>query len=152
MPAPLHVTRWSELDEEQRLQLLQRPVFDQPGLSASVAEIIDRVRGGGNRALRELTSELDGCSPASIEVANDDISRAAENIDESLRDAVADAAGRIRAFHEADKPRDGRVETAPGLVCEVRYQPHDAGHTGRPGRLRRNRDVLAARQRWAHCG
>jgi histidinol dehydrogenase len=105
------------------LQLLQRPVFDQPGLSASVAEIIGRVRGGGNRALRELTSEFDGCSPASMEVADDDISRAAESIDESLRDAIADAAGRIRAFHESDKPRDGRVETAPGLVCEVRYQP-----------------------------
>lgn len=42
---------------------------------------------------------------------------------QTLQDAIAEAAGRIRTFHEADKPREGRIETAPGLVCDVRYQP-----------------------------
>lgn len=124
MPAPMmNLCRWAEQDSEERRRLLQRPVFDAPGLPASVAEIIGRVRDGGDRALGELTAELDGCATAALEVPASELAAALDGVDASLRDAIEDAAGRIRAFHEADRPADGRVETAPGLVCEVRYQP-----------------------------
>lgn len=63
MIAPLNVIRWREQDAGQRASLLQRPVFDQPGLSAAVAEIVSRVRNGRDGALSELTAELMAVHP-----------------------------------------------------------------------------------------
>jgi len=42
--------------------------------------------------------------------------------DPALVAAINAAAKRIKAFHAADMPRNNAVETAPGLICEVRYQ------------------------------
>jgi histidinol dehydrogenase len=39
-----------------------------------------------------------------------------------LLHAIRDASARIESFHRSDMPRDSRMETAPGLSCEVRYQ------------------------------
>ena len=114
--------RWTEQDAEQRDSLLQRPVFANPGLAASVAAIIARVRDGGDQALQELTAEFDGCTTGPVEIAAEEIQSALNRVDEELLEAIKEAGDRIRAFHAADRPRDGRVETAPGLVCEVRYQ------------------------------
>lgn len=115
--------RWAELDPARRRSLLQRPVFDNTGLGSGVSEIISRVRAGGDRALLELTSELDSCRPDTVEVSPAAVQQAFERVNHDLMAALEDAAYRIRLFHEADKPQASRVETAPGLVCEVRYQP-----------------------------
>jgi histidinol dehydrogenase len=46
-----------------------------------------------------------------------------QRVDPGLVEAIRDASGRIEAFHRADLPRQSRLETAPGLSCEVRYHP-----------------------------
>jgi len=119
----LKTSYWPELDRKQRECLLRRPALDQPGIGDSVAAIIQRVRRDGDTALEALTQELDGCRPSSLEVTAPEIAAAEQRIGADLRSAIEDAAERIRGFHSADRPRDGRLETAPGLVCEVRYQP-----------------------------
>ena len=55
----MNTIRWAEQDQAQRKSLLQRPVFDNTGLSGGVSEIIGRVRAGGDRALLELTERFD---------------------------------------------------------------------------------------------
>jgi histidinol dehydrogenase len=125
MPIELQSYQWSKLSVEERQRLLRRPVFDQPGLSESVAQIIGRVRDGGDNELLAMTREYDGVAPASLEIAATELKEAADRVDSGLVDAILDASGRIEAFHRADLPRPGRVETAPGLNCEVRYQPLD---------------------------
>ena len=123
MPLELKVTEWSTLSPAQATHLLQRPATRNPGLSDRVAEIVGRVRAGGDRALAELTRELDGAAPDSLALTEQDLRAAAERIDPELVQAIRDAAARIERFHDADRPRDCRIETAPGLTCEVRYQP-----------------------------
>ena len=123
MIAEMNVIRWAEQDAAQRRRLLQRPVFENAGLAESVAGIIRRVREGGDGALKELTAQLDGCAPETVEVDPGFLRSAPDRVSPDLLDAIEDATGRIHAFHQADKPADGKVETAPGLVCEVRYQP-----------------------------
>ena len=52
--------RWSTLDDEARLRVLQRPGRDgAQALARSVAALIDKVRGGGDDALRAITARLD---------------------------------------------------------------------------------------------
>ena len=53
----LTVIDWSRLATAEQQRILQRPVFRNPGLGNSVAEILRRVRAGGDAALKELTRE-----------------------------------------------------------------------------------------------
>ena len=62
--------RWSTLDGEARLRVLQRPGRDgAQALARSVAALIDKVRGGGDDALRAITARLDGVALQSFEVS-----------------------------------------------------------------------------------
>jgi histidinol dehydrogenase len=121
----LHLIDWQELSAAQRQRLLQRPAVRNAGLADAVAAIIGRVRDGGDASLAELTREFDGVSPQALEVGQAELRTAADGLDERLRQALGEAGQRIESFHRADRPRDTRLETAPGLSCEVRYQPLD---------------------------
>jgi histidinol dehydrogenase len=123
MTIDLQAVDWRELPAAERQRLLQRPATRDSGLSASVATILRRVREEGDTALAELTLRFDGTAPAALALGPDELRAAAGRVDDSLRQAIRDAAGRIKMFHRADLPRDIRIETAPGLSCEVRYQP-----------------------------
>jgi histidinol dehydrogenase len=118
----LKMLHWSSLDPNEQERVLQRPVFRNPGLGGSVAGILQRVREGGDKALTELTLELDGVSPKLFEPGLAELDAAVERADQELIDAINDASSRIKAFHAADAPQDKLLETAPGLTCEVRYQ------------------------------
>jgi histidinol dehydrogenase len=125
MPMELQTIHWSALSAEERQRLLRRPVFAQPGLADAVAAILRRVRTGGDDELLAMTREFDGVLPATLEVAAGERQAAIDRVDTSLLEAIRDAGDRIEAFHRADMPRDSRLETAPGLACEVRYQSLD---------------------------
>ena len=123
MTIDLPIIHWHNCDAAERSRLLARPVFNDGDRPAVVAAIVHRVRRDGDRALAELTAEFDGCTPSALEVDAAELEAALEATGPALREAMADAADRIRAFHAADRPQAARVETAPGLVCEVRYPP-----------------------------
>jgi histidinol dehydrogenase len=118
----LKIIHWSSLALEQQQDLLQRPVSRQGDLGESVAAIIDQVRSGGDHALQELTRQLDRVKPSQLELGPTEMQAALESIDPKLEQAFQDARSRIGAFHAADIPAKRKVETAPGLNCEVRYQ------------------------------
>ncbi|NIP18422.1 MAG: histidinol dehydrogenase [Xanthomonadales bacterium] len=116
---------WNSLDATSRARALARPGYDTQSLRDSVAAIVERVRKGGDDALRALTREFDGCEPESIEVSASELTEASRNVDPSLTSAIDEAAGRIEAFHAASRPVDSELETAPGLVCRSRQVPLD---------------------------
>jgi len=118
----LKMVHWSSLTPQHRQDLLQRPVSRQPDLGESVAAIIRRVRSGGDRALQELTRQLDQVEPPRLELGPTEMQTALESMDPKLDQAIRDAMSRIEAFHAVDIPANIKVETAPGLNCEVRYQ------------------------------
>ena len=119
----LNSVQWSELSAEQQNALLQRPISRQENLESAVAGIINRVRRGGDRALKIMTGEFDGVDPLQFEFGPVDFAAAMERVDPTLIAALEDAASRIEVFHRSDLPQNGEVETAPGLVCKVQYQP-----------------------------
>jgi len=125
MGIELHTIEWSQLSADKQRRLLRRPVFDQTGLVDSVADIVRQVRNGGDAALLELTSRFDRVALASLEVPRSAWQAATKCVEAKLLDAIRDASARIEVFHRSDMPRDSRTETAPGLSCEVRYQPLD---------------------------
>lgn len=119
----LKVIPWKKLAASEKQLMLQRPVFDNPGLADSVAAIIRQVRDGGDQALAELTVKLDGVPAQPFMPSKKELKAAAKGLKKKLTRAIRDASERIEMFHRADMPVANTVETAPGLSCEVRYQP-----------------------------
>jgi histidinol dehydrogenase len=98
-------------------ELCRRPSDVNPVVRERVEAIVGRVREGGDEALRALAAEIDGFVPERFEVSADEIREASELVPQEVKDAIAAAAANIRAFHEAQMPRQVEVETAPGVRC-----------------------------------
>jgi histidinol dehydrogenase len=106
---------WNELGESGRRAALARPQQRQDAeLQSSVRAIVDEVQAGGWEALCAIAGRIDGEEPREVEIAplaaEARRSLAAEQVE-----AMEAAAANIRAFHEASRPADVSIETAPGL-------------------------------------
>ena len=108
---------------EQWAALCRRPSSENPVVRERVEKILQRVREQGDTALRELSLEIDGRPLEAIEVSEAEIREAQARVNGEVRQAVADAERNIRAFHEAQRPREICVETAPGVCCWQRPVP-----------------------------
>lgn len=120
----MNVLTWAELDEAQRAEVLRRATATAgPEVAAGVADILRDVRARGDGAVRELTERLDGAAPTSLEVSAEDREAGIRSVDPAVRQAIREAAGRIRAFHEAGMQQGYAVETARGVVCRRVVRP-----------------------------
>lgn len=108
---------------EQWEALCARPSAANPTVRARVEAILQRVREQGDDALRALSEEIDGRPLGAIEVSPEEILEAEVRVNGSVKRAVAQAEANIRAFHEAQRPREVSVETAPGVRCIQRPVP-----------------------------
>ncbi|MCH7553170.1 MAG: histidinol dehydrogenase [Chloroflexi bacterium] len=80
----------------------------------AVDRIIADVAASGDAALRRYTKALDGAEDYSIVVPKEEIDEALESIDPGLREALEEAADRVRSFHQACLPV-GWFDQATGL-------------------------------------
>lgn len=80
-------------------------------------EILEKVKAGGDSAIRELALGIDGFCPEKLEVSQEELEAAAAKIDDGLKEAIENAIRNITAFHKAQMPQEIRVETAPGVTC-----------------------------------
>lgn len=120
----MNVLTWSELDDAAREEALRRGTAAAGAeVTVGVADILRRVRTEGDAALRELTARLDGAEVEVLEVPVADRDAAVAGLDPVLREAIAEAAGRIRVFHEAGMQQGYAVETAPGVECRRVVRP-----------------------------
>ncbi|MFO1377470.1 MAG: histidinol dehydrogenase [Steroidobacteraceae bacterium] len=119
MTAAPRIVEWARLSSAERRDLLARPAQrDSAEIQASVAGIIERVRGGGDEALFALTEQFDHVRLESLRVGDDEFAAAQTALTPTEKDAIARAIGTVRSFHEAQRSSPLRIETAPGVVCE----------------------------------
>ncbi len=97
---------------KDRLKLM----FGTDEAEEAVSIIIDRVKTGGDRALLELGQTIDGVVPGSLEVSREEMTRAAELVDKDILNAIEVSAGRIRAFHDAQKYATAQRVEAEGCA------------------------------------
>ena len=116
---------WSDLTAaEQAAALARPPARRSPELIAGVASILAEVREGSWDALVRIATRIDGFAPERVAVAPRAEAARAQLGAEAIA-AMELAARNIRAFHEASRPADTRVETMPGLVVEKAWRPID---------------------------
>ncbi len=103
--------------------LCQRPTADNSVVTERVHAILARVKEKGDQALRELSLEIEGKSLEAIQVPEDVIEKADEKVSPEVKRAIQKARENILTFHQAQQPREIRVETAPGVTCIQRPVP-----------------------------
>ncbi len=110
---------WQSLSESQQDSVLERPAITEgANITATVSDVIAKVRNEGDAALRELTAKFDGVTPESIRVSSGEIEEACARLTPEMKQALEQAYSNIAKFHEAQKPQPIKVETQPGVVCE----------------------------------
>jgi histidinol dehydrogenase len=118
------VLYWNTLDAAAKTSALARPAqVRQAERTAAVARIIEQVRADGDNTLRALTRRFDGCEIADIAITDAEFAAADAWLPDDLRQAMADAAARIEAFHAPGAPQPYRVDTAAGVRCERIVRP-----------------------------
>ena len=105
-------------------QLTERVTTDDAVIEARVKSILQRVSTDGDRALKELSEEIDKVDlSAGVEVTEEEIAAARAEVPEDLKQAVAQAYSNIYAFHSAQRFEPVEVETVPGVRCIQKAVP-----------------------------
>src|SRR5579883_2050541 len=89
--------------EAARQALRRDTLQDNPRVEAIAREIIADVRARGDAALLELGRRFDSPDLQALEIPRDAWDEAEREIDPALRQAVADSAANIAAFHEKQR-------------------------------------------------
>ncbi len=104
-------------------KLIRRPEPVDDEVTMAVRRIIEMVKVEGDRAIRRLTSELDGVDIENIRIDPDHIITSKENIPGDLQEAVTVASANIESFHRAQRPPAVTIETSPGVICRRLWRP-----------------------------
>lgn len=118
---------WSALSADEQLSVLQRPALaSSDETHAGVREIIRAVRNGGDRAIRQLTRDLDGADIGALRVSADEFDAAEKTLSADQSEAIDLAIANVSCFHSAQLPRPIDVYTMAGVRCERVSRPIDS--------------------------
>jgi histidinol dehydrogenase len=106
---------------------LPGPEVIAEGPADDVREILDKVRAGGDAAVRELTERFDGVRIDDIAVPRSEIDAAVRDIPADLRRALEVARDNVEAFHVAELAPDVVHRRRGVTVREVRRAVDRAG-------------------------
>jgi histidinol dehydrogenase len=104
-------------------------------VDAAVVEVIEAVRREGFEALRRYSARFDRTviDEASVRVTPEEIAAGAAACEPDVREALAFAAGRIRAYHERQRPADARWTDEAGVDLGWRWTALDSVGVYVPG-------------------
>ena len=101
-------------------ELCRRAEQDNSLIAERVAAIVDQVINFGDAALLALAAEIDGVQLPQLQVTAAEIEQASRDVSDDVKTAIEVAVKNISAFHQAQMPREVRVQTMPGVECVQR--------------------------------
>lgn len=118
---------WANLSTDEQKKMLSRPAMqDSAALGNTVADIIKAVRTQGDSALIDYTKRFDKLEGDNFTKNADDIKQATARLGDEIKAAIKTAYGQVVKFHQAQEQAVIRVETMPGVVCEMHTQAIDS--------------------------
>ncbi len=111
------------LNQSQLQEVLKRPIMDTFKIEKIVQPILDKVRRGGDRALKKLVLEYDHIDLDELWVPKKELKDAEKHVNANLKIAIEVAKKNIWKFHEAQKQSPLTVETMPGITCKRKSVP-----------------------------
>ena len=115
---------WQSLDGPGRRDALRRPQFQlEPHVQRLVREVIERVRKGGDAAVREFTERFDKVWLESSAVTPAEFAAARRLLTPAQIDTLERAIVNLERFHERQVLKPFALETEQGVRCEELIRP-----------------------------
>jgi len=120
----MRILDWQSLDGPGRRDALRRPQFQlEPHVQRLVREVIERVRKGGDAAVREFTERFDKVWLESSAVTPAEFAAARRLLTPAQIDTLERAIVNLERFHERQVLKPFALETEPGVRCEELIRP-----------------------------
>ena len=104
-------------DKSVWASIVERPHLDVSTLTSIVQAVLDDVKARGDEAVKEYELKFDKAVLEQLAVTQEEMDEAETLVDATLREAIILAHHNIKAFHEAQRFSEVRVETQPGVEC-----------------------------------
>lgn len=104
-------------DKNDWQELAKRPILQNENLLSIVQPIMEKVKIGGDIALKEITKTIDGVEIDEFLVSENEIQLAVNEVGEELRNAIQTAKNNIEKFHFAQQSEKQIIETTKGVSC-----------------------------------
>ncbi|MFL5697914.1 MAG: histidinol dehydrogenase [Ktedonobacteraceae bacterium] len=122
----IHFYELATMDVSQRARLLRRAEIQIDELIERVRPIIQEVRQRGDLALIEFTARFDRVqlAPDRLRVSREEIERAYQMLDTSVRSAIEHAIRNVRTFHQRQMPHEQWfTQVVPGVMAGEKITP-----------------------------
>ncbi len=103
--------------------LCTRPTASLDDVMPVVDEVFDAIQTQGDQAIQRFSQKFDGYQPKSIEVIQNDLQNAQNELSADLKNAIDKAYENIYAFHQAQKTSRVHVEVQDGVSCWQEKRP-----------------------------
>ena len=104
-------------------EICQRPTQTFSDVEETVKQIFKEVQQKGDKAISKYTSFFDGVSLDNIQVTQEEIKIAKNDVSAELKEAIQLAKSNIEQFHAAQKTDKIVVETTIGVTCWQEKRP-----------------------------
>jgi histidinol dehydrogenase len=118
--------RGSSLTDGKVASLIPRAKLDITSAMDVASSVMESVRSGGSKYIRELTKQLDDFDPEPIIVSKEELADALKSLSPELKLAIETSIERNRAVSVAALPKPFEVELAVGATVSQRYVPMDS--------------------------
>lgn len=98
-------------------EILKRPTQTVEDIEETVNQVFAEVKTKGDAAVSKYTELFDGINLANTQVTEKEVSAAANEVSEELKEAIKLAKNNIERFHTAQKTDRIEIETTKGVKC-----------------------------------
>jgi len=115
---------WQACSAEQQQALLTRPVISaSENITATVREILAKVKAEGDEALRYYSATFDKTQVNALRVPEEQLAAASARLGNDIKQAMVIAVRNIETFHVAQQLPPVDIETQPGVRCQQITRP-----------------------------
>ncbi|MDT0594734.1 histidinol dehydrogenase [Glaciecola petra] len=119
LPSPIF---WQKSSASERENALARPALaDSASVKKAVSLILSEVRSEGDVAICRLTEKFDQVRLTHLKLEQNQITEIASTTPANVKTAIDLAYDNIHRFHAAQFPKDIKIETQPGVLCEQKH-------------------------------
>jgi histidinol dehydrogenase len=119
--------RWNEENQQAQQAVLTRPaVTASKEVEAICIDILNAVKTEGDAALLKMAKEFDKRETPRLLVPVEEINQAEQLLSNELKAAIETAYANVKRFNQAQLPKDIKLTTQPGVLCELKYQAIEA--------------------------
>jgi len=119
--------RWNEESSQVQAAALMRPAVSASAKVEAICQtIMSDVKEQGDKALLDMAKKFDNRATPRLRVPLDEINASEQALSAELKYAIDTAYANVKRFHEAQLPKDIKLSTQPGVVCELKYQAIEA--------------------------